>query len=84
MSETCNQPAGYTLEVVERGLGYIVWKIVLVRGSHHFCVSPLVRADWKHKGVLVGRMEIAHSLPEARVIGEKFKQAAIEEGYAVE
>jgi hypothetical protein len=84
MSETCDQPAGYTAEVVEQEPGYVIWKIVLARGGHHFCVSPLVRADWKNKGILVGRMALAHSLPQARAIGRKFKQAVMKEGYEIE
>ncbi len=83
MSETCNQ-VGYTAEVVEEKPGYLIWKIILARGGHHFCVSPLVRLDPQNRGIL-HQMEIAQSLEQARAIGQKFKQAVIEEGhYAVE
>ena len=83
MSETCNRPAGYTAEVAEEKPGYIIWKTILERGGHHFCVSPLVRLDPQNRGIL-RQMEIAQTLEQARQIGQKFKQVAVEEGYAVE
>jgi hypothetical protein len=84
MSETCNQPPGYTIEVVERSPGYIIMQVTLARGSRHFCVQPLVRLDPQNRGIITSQMAIAHSLAQARAIGQKFKKFAIQEGYAVE
>jgi hypothetical protein len=42
-----------------------------------------VRLDPQNRGIL-RRMEIAQTLEQARQIGQKFKQAVVEEGYAVE
>jgi hypothetical protein len=83
VSESSNQQSGYISEVVEEKPGYIIWKIILTRGAHHFCVSPLVRVDPQNRGIL-RQMEIAQSLEQARQVGQKFKEAAIEDGYAVE
>jgi hypothetical protein len=84
MSKTSDQRAGYTIEVVERSAGYIIMQVTLARGSRHFCVQPLVRVDARNRGIITSQMAIAHSLAQARVIGQKFKEAVIREGYAVE
>jgi hypothetical protein len=84
MSETCDQRAGYTIEVVERSPGYIIMRVTLARGSHHFCVQPLVRLDPQNRGIITGQMAVAHSLAQARAFGQKFKKLAIEEGHVVE
>jgi hypothetical protein len=83
MSEI-DQPAPYTVDELERKPGYIIYQITLARGGRHFCIKPLVRFDAQNMATIRGQMSLAHSLAQARAIGQKFKQAAIEEGYAVE
>jgi hypothetical protein len=81
---TCDQQPGYTIEIVERSAGYIIMQVTLARGSRHFCVQPLVRVDPQNRAIITSQMAIAHSLAQARAIGQKFKQAVVEEGYAVD
>jgi hypothetical protein len=78
-----SQPAGYTAKVTHQQWGYWIWQITLSRGSHHFVVRPFARIG-NEFGRVLGRMEITTTLKQAHEIGEKFKQAVIEEGYAVD